>query len=147
MTDDIKTENEKKKGYLNSYKNLCRKLQSLEEQLQSLREVEQSAKIQQLSDMPKAHKQTDLSDIMVKEEVVFTKIIQKRSECLKKKLEIESQIADMGDGIESAILHSHYLCFRTWDQIGSDLGYCTRQVIRIHGKALHNFNMSLNDTL
>ncbi len=136
------TENDKKKEYLCSYKNLCWKLRSLEEQLQSLREVKQSAKIQQLSDMPKGGGQTDLSDIMVQIEVVFTKIVQKRAECLQRKVEIEGRIADMTDGIQSAVLHSRYLYFRTWDQIGCDLNYSNRQIFNIHGKALSNFNIS-----
>ena len=142
MTDDIRAENEKKKEYLNGYKNLCWKVRSLEEQLSSLREVEQSPKIQQMSDMPKGGKQTDLSDLMVREEVLFTKIKEKRSECLEKKLEIEGKIADMTDGMQSAVLHSRYICCRTWDQIGCDLKYSSKQIIRIHGKALYNFKMS-----
>lgn len=141
MTENSKTENEKKKEYLNSYKNLCRKLRSLEDQLQSLREVEQSAKIQQLSDMPKGSRQTDLSDIMVQVEVIFTKIVQKRAECLQKKIEIEERIADMADGEESSVLHMKYIGFLTWDQIGKDLGYSTMQIWRIHGRALMNYNM------
>lgn len=134
--------NEQKKEYLKSYKHLCDKLKSLEEQLQSLREVEQSAKIQQLSDMPKGGKQTDLSDVMVSLEVVFTKIIRTRAECLDKKLEIESRIADMGDGIEADILRKRYLEFKTWEQICVEIGYSWRQTHYIHSRALSNFNIA-----
>lgn len=109
------TENEEKKEYLKSYKNLCDKLKSLEYQLQSLREVEESAKIQKLSDMPKGNKQTDLSDVAIKIEAVFTKIVQKRAECLKRRLEIESRIADMPNGIEADILRKRYLEFKPWE--------------------------------
>jgi hypothetical protein len=142
LTDEIREENEKKKEYLNGYKNLCWKVRSLEEQLSSLREVEQSPKIQQMSDMPKGSKQTDLSDLMVREEALFAKIKEKRVECLEKKLEIEGRIADMTDGIQSSVLHSRYICCRTWDQIAYDLGYSSRQIINIHGKALIHFNIS-----
>lgn len=134
--------NEQKKEYLKSYKHLCDKLKSLEEQLQSLREVEQSAKIQQLTDMPKSHKQTDLSDIMVQIEVLFTKIVLKRAECMKRKLEIESRIADMPDGIEADILRKRYLELKTWEQICVDLDYSWRQTHRLHSKALSDFKMA-----
>ena len=141
MKDDIRAEKEKKKEYLNSYKNLCRKLQSLEDQLRSLWEVEQAAKIQQLSDMPKAHKQTDLSDLLVKEEVIFTKIIQKRAECMQKKLKIENKIADMSDGTESLILHKRYIELKPWEQICIEMDYSWKQTHRLHSRALINFKM------
>lgn len=136
------TENEKKKEYLNSYKNLCRKLQSLEEQLQSLREVEMSAKIQKLSDMPKGSKQSDLSDVMVKEEVLFTKIIRMRSECMERKIDIENQIADMPNGVESSILHKRYIEFKNWEQICVEVDYSWRQTHNLHSKALNDFKIA-----
>lgn len=134
-------DNDKKKEYLNSYKILCRKLESLEEQLQSLREVEQSAKVQSISDMPRGSKQLDLSDYMVKIEVVFTKIVRAKSECLKRKLEIESRIADMPNGIEADILRKRYLEFKTWEQICVEIEYSWMQTHRFHSKALANFKM------
>lgn len=135
------TENDKKKEYLKSYRNLCKKLESLEEQLQSLREVEQSAKVQSISDMPRGSKQLDLSDYIVKLDVVFTKIIRTRADCFKRKLEIESRIADMPDGIESDILHKRYLEFKPWEQICVDVGYSWMQTHRHHSKALASFKM------
>lgn len=138
----IVTENEKKKEYLKGYKKLCEKLKSLEEQLQSLREVEQSAKIQRLSDMPKAHNQSDLSNIMVKIEAIYTKIIRIRTECLEKKLDIENRIADMDDGIEADILRKRYLELKPWEQICVELNYSWRQIHYLHSKALCNFEIN-----
>ncbi len=135
-------ENEEKKEYLCSYKSLCRKLQSLEEQLCSLRETEQSAKAQRLSDMPKGGRQTDLSDAMVRMEVIFTKVVRERGQCMKRKLEIENRISDMGDGIEGSLLHKRYIEFKTWEQICEEIGYSWRQTHRLHGKALSNFRMA-----
>jgi DNA repair exonuclease SbcCD ATPase subunit len=136
------TENEKKKEYLNSYKNLCRKLQSLEEQLQSLREVEQSAKIQQLSDMPHGSKQSDLSDYILKLESILSKIARTKRECMDKKLEIENRIADVPNGIQSSILHKRYIEFKPWEQICVEIDYSWRQTHNLHSKALSNFNIA-----
>jgi DNA primase len=141
------TENEQKKEYLNSYKNLCKKLRSLEEQLLSLKETEQAAKIQTLSDMPHGSKQTDLSDYIVRIDVIFTKIIQLRAECIQRKLDIETRIADMSDGIESLILHKRYIEFKTWEQICVEIDYSWKQTHRLHSNALSNLKMTLNDTL
>lgn len=136
------TDNDKKKDYLNSYKNLCKKLKSLEDQLQSLRETEESAKTPSISDMPKAHKQTDLSDIMVRIEAVYTKIVRIRAECIKRKLEIEDKIADMPDGIEADILRKRYIEFKPWEQICIEIGYSWRQTHYLHSRALSNFNIA-----
>lgn len=147
---DHMADSELKKEYLNSYKNLCIKLKSLEEQLQSLREVKQSAKVQKLSDMPTARRQSDLSDIMVQIEIIFTKIVNKRSECLRKKIEIENIIADIEDGIESSILRKRYIEFKTWDEICEDIDYSWRQTHYLHDKALAHLiikNIALNCTL
>lgn len=134
--------NEKKKEYLNSYKSLCRKLKSLEEQLLSLREIEQSAKIQQLTDMPKGSKQTDLSDYMVKLDNIVYKVIKTKQECMVKKMEIESRIADMPDGVEADILRKRYLEFKSWEEICVELNYSWRQTHRLHSRALSNFSMN-----
>ena len=133
------TENDKKKEYLKSYKNLCAKLKSLENQLQSLRELEKSAKIQKLSDMPKGTKQMDLSDYIVKIEEVYTKIVRLRAECLERRLEIESRIAEMGNGIEADILRKRYIEFKPWEQICIEIGYSWMQTHRLHSRALADF--------
>jgi hypothetical protein len=92
--------------------------------------------------MPKGSKQTDLSDVMVKIEVVYTKIIRLRAECLERKLEIESRIADMKNGIEADILRKRYIEFRQWEQICIDVGYSWKQTHRLHSRALANFKMN-----
>lgn len=139
---EVQEQNEKKKEFLNNYKNLCRKIKSLEEQLQSLKEVEQSAKIQQLTDMPKSGRQTDLSDYIVRAEKVMSKIIKLKRECEGRKLEIENIIADMQDGIEADILRKRYLEFKTWEQICVEIGYSWRQTHYIHSKALSNLKIA-----
>lgn len=130
--------NEQKKEYLNSYKKLCRKLQSLEEQLQSLQEVEQAAKIQRLTDMPKGCLQTDLSDYMVRVDEIELEIRSKRKECIYKKLEIERCILDMEDGVECDVLHKRYIEFKPWEQICVEINYSWMQTHRIHSRALNS---------
>ena len=135
------TENEKKKEYLCSYKNLCRKLQSLEEQLQSLREVEQSAKIQQLSDMPGGGLQKDLSDYIVKLDKVISRIIRTKADMNNRRLEIEDKIASMENGLESDVLRKRYLELKTWERIAEEVDYSVMGTYKIHGRALMHFTM------
>jgi hypothetical protein len=97
--------------------------------------------------MPHGSKQTDLSDYIVRIDVIFTKIIQLRAECIQRKLDIETRIADMSDGIESLILHKRYIEFKTWEQICVEIDYSWKQTHRLHSNALSNLKMTLNDTL
>jgi DNA-directed RNA polymerase specialized sigma subunit len=139
---DIKKENnETKKEYLNEYKRLCRKLVSLGEQLESLRASEESAKIQNITDMPRGSIQTDLSDYIVRLDNVLSKILKCKQECQDKKLEIEKCIIDILDGVEAQIIHKRYIEFKTWEQICVDIGYSWMQTHRLHSKALTNFKI------
>lgn len=139
---EIQEQNEKKKEYLNSYKNLCRKLKSLEEQLESIREVNQAAKIQQLSDMPRSGNQQDLSDYIVIIDNLEKEILAIRNKCIYKKCEIERCIANIPDGVESSILHKRYIEFRGWEQICVEVGYSWKQTHRLHSNALQNIKMT-----
>jgi hypothetical protein len=132
------TENEEKKEYLKEYQNLCYKVSSLEEQLQSLRETNESAKIQNITDMPKGNIKTDLSDYICKIEKLQEKIQAKQLECDTRKIDIEEKIMDIRDGIESSLLHKRYIEFKTWEEICIDIGYCWKQTHRIHSKALNS---------
>lgn len=131
-------QNEIKKEYLNSYKNLCNKLKSLEEQLQSLRASTESAKIQTISDMPRGNKQSDLSDYMVKVDQLEKDIAHKRNECLSKKLAIEKCVANMENGIESDIIRKRYIELMAWEKICVEIKYSWMQTHRLHSKALSN---------
>lgn len=103
--------------------------------------------MQSISDMPKGNKQTDLSDYMVKLDVLFTKIVKMRKACIQKKIEIENMIADLPDGIESLILHKKYIEFKKWEVICVEIGYEWAHIHRKHSDALKNLNMIHNDTL
>lgn len=74
-----KEKNEKKKEYLNRYKNAVKKYNSLQEQEERIR-AEMGPGAIEYSGMPKAHKKTDLSDYMVRLEKILYKIADKKRE-------------------------------------------------------------------
>ena len=131
--------NEEKKEYLNEYKYACKKLGALQEQLESIREVEQNAKVQTLSDMPKGSSQRDLSDLLVRIENLEEKIDKAMMKCLEKKLEIEEALNCIQDEDEARVLRYRYIRFMKWEEIGKKMDYSIRQVLYIHGRALKNF--------
>jgi DNA-directed RNA polymerase specialized sigma subunit len=143
----VREENEMKKEYLNEYGRKQRKIRSLQEQKQSIIESMQAAKAIEYSDMPKAHKQTDLSDYIVRLERLYERIGEVEQEKYNLQMEIESYIVEMDDGIECDILRKRYIERKTWDTIADELNYSKMQVFRIHGKALANFKLKIQDVI
>lgn len=135
-------QNEKKKEYLNRYRQAVRKYNSLQEQEKQLRSQMDGPKAIEYSDMPKAHKQTDLSDYMVRLERILDRIANEKNEMQKIQLEIEEKIIDVMDGEQSRILYLRYIQFMKWEDICVEMGYSWRQVHNIHSKALNDLKIS-----
>jgi hypothetical protein len=141
LTKEQIAENEQKKDFLKGYKRLYKKLESLEDQMKSIRIAKESAQVQSIDDMPKGSKQTDLSDYMIKLDEVLTKIILAKGEKLHRQALIEEKIAELQDGIESMILHKKYIEFKHWEQICIEIGYEWAETHRKHSKALQHFKL------
>ena len=128
-----------KKEYLMNYKKACKKIESLKEQLDSLREIEQSVKSQQLSDMPKgSNRHQDLSDLMVKLDDLQAQIADAITDSCKIKLEIEEALWKMEDPEEARVLRFRYIYFAKWEEISKTMSYSRKQIQRIHKKAILN---------
>lgn len=133
--------NEKKKEYLNRYKNAVQKYKSLQEQERQFREEMDGPQGMEYSDMPKAHRQSDLSDYMVRLDKILSKITSKKKELQELRLDIEDKIADMMDGTQSRLLYLRYIKFLKWEDICVEIGYSWKQTHKIHSKALANFEI------
>lgn len=141
MADEIekneKAEYEAKKEYLMSYRIACRRIDNLKEQLESLREVEQSAKSQQVSDMPRGGTgQQDLSALMARLEELRTKINDEIIESQKIRIDIEETISGIEDSMEQKVLRLKYIAGLKWKEISKRIDYSYRQTLNIHEKAL-----------
>lgn len=142
MEKDQKVENDKKKKYLWGYLDACKRLAVLEEQLKSIRQVEQAAKTQQLSDMPKGGgHQTDLSDLLVKIENWQRKIDEAKVTAMSIKVDIETKIAEMSDPDEQSVLQLRYIKDKKWTKIAETMHCHISTVHRIHGNALKNIKI------
>lgn len=129
--------NEAKKVYLNEYKRISLKIISLEEQEATIRAEIESAKNQQISDMPKGGGgKSDLSDYMVRLERIQDSIAKKKAEIRLKRLEIEEKIINIQDGQQSEVIRLRYLELLGWKEIRSRLDVSERQVYILHGEAL-----------
>ncbi|EFV21365.1 DUF1492 domain-containing protein [Anaerostipes caccae] len=129
--------NDAKKEYLNEYKRITLKILSLEEQEATIRAEMESAKNQEISDMPRGEGgKSDLSDYMVRLERIQQKIAQKKAELRFKRLEIEEKIINIQDGQQSEVIRLRYLELLGWKEIRSKLDVSERQVYILHGEAL-----------
>ena len=128
--------NEEKKAYLNEYKRISLKIISLEEQEATIRAEMESAKNQEISDMPRGCGKSDLSDYMVRLERIQQKIAKKKAELRLKRLEIEEKIINIQDGQQSEVIRLRYLELLGWKEIRSKLDVSERQVYILHGEAL-----------
>lgn len=139
-------EYQSKKEYLTGYRKACKKIESLKEQLESLREIEQSIRSQQLSDMPKgSNRHQDLSDLMVKLEDLQAQIADAITESCKIKLEIEEALWKLEDPEEARVLRFRYIYFAKWEEISKIMSYSRSQIKRIHEKAIKNLKMNHNE--
>lgn len=136
-------EYQSKKEYLTGYRKACKKIESLKEQLESLREIERSIKSQQLSDMPKgSYHHQDLSDLMVKLEDLQAQIADAITDSCKIKLEIEEALWKLDDPEEARVLRFRYIYFMTGREISSTMSYSPRQIWRLHDNAIKNLKMA-----
>lgn len=136
-------EYQSKKEYLTGYRKACKKIESLKEQLESLREIERSIKSQQLSDMQKgSNHHQDLSDLMVKLEDLQAQIADAITDSCKIKLEIEEALWKLDDPEEARVLRFRYIYFMTGREISSTMSYSPRQIWRLHDNAIKNLKMA-----
>lgn len=126
---------EDKKAYLQGYKSIYSKIMSLRDKKYSLIKSMEAAKSIEYSDMPKAHKQTDLSDYIVKLDELISDIEINKRELELKRLDIEKRIVDL-DVKEKEVIRKRYIEFRRWEDIAAITGLNVRTVHRVHGRAL-----------
>lgn len=137
-----KLTNEEKKRQLYKYKKLTMKILDLQEQKESIRAEIESAKNQIITDMPRGGRQKDLGDYISELEGIELSIKEKIREKNKKRVQIESAIMELEDGVESDIIRKRYIEFKEWEEICTDIGYSWKQTHRKHGNALVNIKMT-----
>lgn len=131
--------NEAKKKYLTRYKKSHLKWLSLCEQEKSIRAEIEGARSPEITDMPRAARTADLSDWMVRLEMILEKIDAAKKENYGIRAEIEERIIDMDDGIQSRILWLRYIDFKEWNDICTRIGYSWNRTHELHSEALLNF--------
>ena len=132
--------NEEKKKYLSGYRNACRRVSNLQEELDELRAVEVEAKRQQLSNVPGgSSRKKDLSDVIVKIERLQERIEKEQIKAVDKRLDIENTILNVTDERARKLLHLRYIELKTWESISVQMNCSYRWTLKLHGIALNIF--------
>lgn len=61
------------------------------------------------------------------------------------KRDVRMEISELIDPEQSLILELRYLSGKSWEEIAEATGYSVRHVARIHGRALQNFYVPVNN--
>lgn len=134
-------ENERKKDYLKSYKSAVIAAKVIQEEIDELRLDKMCPSV--ISDgMPHASTCSDLSSYAVKLIELEEKLIAARYKRINLYTDILDRIEDMKNETEKNILRLKYLRCKTWDKVAVEMGYSWKQIHRLHGAALNNFNMT-----
>lgn len=137
--------NEKKKEYLNGYRDAKRREKRILEQIQQLR-LDTMFPCLQGDGMPRGSSQSDLSDYMERYEALMDDLKKERLETLKELKEIREAINQLKDENEREVMERKYILMNSWEEIADKAGMSRSTAIRVHGRALINFKIPKVDT-
>ena len=132
-------ENQKKKDYLNGYKDAKRKERRINEQIQKLRMDKMFPSIQ-YDDMPRGTGISDLSDYIERVEELIEELKIERLKAIRQYDKIYRDVRQVEDERERDVLVYRYLQELDWEAIYMAMGLKRTQTHEVHKTALENFN-------
>ena len=134
------TENEKKKEFLRKYRRAVRREREILDEIQRLRADKMFPSVCN-DGMPRGSSQTDLSDYMAEIDAAIEDLKEERLKKIKIYREIEMRIRCMKDEDEQEVLRMRYIKGMKWEGVAEKMKYSYRGVLKIHGRALENFEI------
>ena len=139
MTREQK-ENERKKEYLQGYKNAVCQMRRSELKIQEMRLNKICPSV--INDgMPHAHNNNDLSSYAALLDQEEKRYMKYRYQRIKKCKEITDRIERLIDEDEKDVLMYRYIKLMKWEDICVRIGHSWQHTHRIHARALKNFKM------
>lgn len=125
------------KEYLSQAFHIDQRINSKLEQVMKLRETSTKATAT-LSDMPRSDTPNvhRLEDTICKIIDLENEINHDIDKLVDLKREARDVISQLSDPDQQLILELRYLCYKTWEEIADELGYCPSNIYRLHGRAL-----------
>lgn len=141
MENDVKQENEEKKKYLRQYGCALRAERAIEEEIQQVRLDKMFPALVQDGMPHGSGGNSDLSDFVVKVDELLADLKKQAERRITLRREISRKIEQMDDETEKLVLRLRYIQLLKWEEIAVRMDYTYRNVTKIHGKALQNFEM------
>lgn len=137
---DQKTENEKKKEYLKSYRDAVIAENQIKEEIDQLRMDKMFPGLVQ-DGMPHGSGGSDLSAYAAKLDELLIELKDQMDKRIQLRREIVRKIECMDSETEKAVLRYRYIHMLKWEEIAVKMSYTWQHIHRIHGKALSHFEM------
>ena len=133
-------ENEEKKKYLKGYIYCKRREMQLAQQIDELRDQKMFPSVNN-DGMPHGSVISDLSGYVARLDDLISQLEHEREMAVKQYEEIHDQINTMEDDVLRELLVRKYLLDQRWEKIAVAMDYEYRYILKIHGKALRNFQI------
>lgn len=137
-------ENEKKKDYLNRYLEAKRGEEVIKEQMEQL-EGQYILPSHVNDGMPHGSGKSDLSSFAAQYDRLYHRLLRAYEARVKVHEEIYDAIEKMqSTEAERVLLLYRYVDGKSWEEIAVKMGYTWRHTLRLHGRALHSFQIPKN---
>ncbi len=128
------------KEYLRRVRDAERELRAVEREYQRARDDITNLKAMEYDgDKVTGGKIGDLSDAIVTLEKYAERVNARWDELIAFREEAKKQLEQIKDWRYRAVLEQRYLLGESWEQIAVGMGYNYRWILRLHGKALQEF--------
>lgn len=134
------SENDLKKEYLRKYRTHVRRIHRINAEISELRSMKLSPSLNN-DGMPHGSSQSDLSGYAAELDSMVQELIDERYCRIKDYQEIVGRIKKMKSENEKDVLFYRYIRGMDWWEIAEKMKFSERQIFRIHGKALANFQI------
>lgn len=133
--------NEEKKQYLRRYQVAKRREKLIQDAIAELRSSKTSP-VGLGDGLPHGSGTSDLSGYAARWDELVRELEAEKEMQMVTYREIRQQIGMVPDPTEQEILSRRYLIGQSWEKIAVEMGYSYRNITRIHGHALQNFEIS-----
>lgn len=134
------TENDMKKEYLRRYRTHVRRIHRINAEISELRSMKLSPSLNN-DGMPHGSSQSDLSGYAAELDSMVQELIDERYCRIKDYQEIVGRIKKLKSENEKDVLFYRYIRGMDWWEIAEKMKFSERQIFRIHGNALANFQI------
>ena len=134
------SENDLKKEYLRKYRTHVRRIHRINAEISELRSMKLSPSLNN-DGMPHGSSQSDLSGYAAELDSMVQELIDERYCRIKDYREIVGRIKKLKSENEKDVLFYRYIRGMDWWEIAEKMKFSERQIFRIHGKALANFQI------